>query len=569
MLATFSHHRVKIYFLFTFLLTAAAFGLSRIDWESSVAVHTLMEAMATLLAFTVGALSLIRYYSHAENKYLLVGLGFIGAAILDGIHGTATSIWFHERFPSELQRLLPWSWFASRLFLSVMLLLSIVPWLYGKPQHLESETNPARLYFMAIFAICACLLLISFVHLPPAYYAHLPAARPEEALPAACFALALIGYLRQGQWRSVAVDHWMVLALIASLFCQAVFMPFSSHLFDTNFDVAHILKQLSYLFVLIGLLISTYQSFRQLAHEIAEHRAADIRNRMLVAAIEKSPVAVMVTNAMAKIDYCNRKALEMLGYESAEIIGRDPRMFSSGKTPKHTYDAMWARLKHGEDWNGIFFNRKKSGEELIDESHISPIMDEQRNITHYVAIKLDATERIIKERDTWHKANYDRLTDLPNRGLFLDRLDNALRNAKRVETNLALLFIDLDGFKAVNDTYGHQAGDHLLQWVASQISRVIRDNDTISRFGGDEFALLVADFTVDAEVRVVAEKVLDAISLPCPLGAQAISISASIGVALYPEHGNTADQLITRADKAMYHVKKQSGRGVAFHTVEV
>ena len=566
MLASLRHHRVKIYFLFTFSLATAAFGLSRADWESSVAVHTLMEAMATLLAFTVGALSLIRYYSHAENKYLLVGLGFIGAAILDGIHGMVTSIWFHGHFPSELQSLLPWTWFASRLFLSVLLLLSVLPWLYSRPGDDEDEANPTRLYLIAVFAICACLLLISFVHLPPAYYAHLPAARPEEALPALCFALALVGYLRQGQWRRVAVDHWMVLALIASLFCQAVFMPFSAHLFDTNFDVAHILKQLSYLFVLIGLLVSTYQSFRQLAHEVAEHRAAELRNRMLVAAIEKSPVAVMVTNAMARIDYCNRKALEMLGYESAEIIGRDPSMFASGKTPKHTYDAMWARLKHGEDWNGIFFNRKKSGEELIDESHISPIMDEDSNITHYVAIKLDATERILKERDTWHKANYDGLTDLPNRGLFLDRLDNALRNAKRAESNLAVLFIDLDGFKSVNDTYGHQAGDQLLQWVASQISRVIRDNDTVSRFGGDEFALLVADFTVDAEVRVVAEKVLDAISLPCQICGHTISISASIGVALYPEHGNTADQLITRADKAMYHVKKAQGRGIAFHS---
>lgn len=565
MLAPFSHHRVTIYFLFTCFLTAAAFGLSHIDWESSVAVHTLMEALATLLAFTVGVLSLIRYYSHAENKYLLVGLGFIGAAILDGIHGSVTSVWFHSHFPSDLQRLLPWTWFTSRLFLSILLMLSVLPWLYCRPRKETDAANPTRLYLIALSAIGACFLLISFVKLPPAYFDTLPAARPEEALPALFFALALVGYLRQGTWRTVAVDHWLVLALIASLFCQAVFMPFSNRLFDTNFDVAHILKQCSYLFVLIGLLISTYQSFKQLESEIEQHQQAHLRNRMLVAAIEKSPVAVMVTNAMAKIDYCNSKALEMLGYQREEIIGRDPKMFSSGKTPKHTYDSMWGRLKHGEDWNGIFYNRKKSGEELIDESHISPIMDEHHNITHYVAIKLDATERILKERDTWHKANYDRLTELPNRGLFLDRLDNALRNAKRTEANLALLFIDLDGFKAVNDTYGHQTGDQLLQWVATQISRVIRDSDTVSRFGGDEFALLVADFMVETEVRIVAEKVLEAISQPCHIGGHDICISASIGIALYPEHGNAADLLITRADKAMYRIKKESGKGIAFH----
>ena len=560
------NNRILGYLLFTLLLSVAALACNKVQWDSSASFHTLMEAIATFIALTVGAMSLIRYYSHAENKYLLVGLGFIGTALLDGFHAGVTSVWFHELFPSQLESLIPWSWIASRLFLAIMLTLSVVPWLGKNPPAIENPSNEPRLYFLAASAILGCFAFITFVSLPPAYFAHMIVSRPEEWLPALFFALALGGYLRQGAWRTVDIDHWMVLALITSLIGQIGFMAFSAHLFDARFDIAHGLKQTSYLFVLIGLLVSTYKSFKQLEREILEHRQAEIKNRMLVTAIEKSPVAVMVTNALAHIDYCNSKALEMLGYKSDEVIGQNPKMFASGKTPIHTYNSMWETLSKGEDWKGIFFNKKRSGEELIEESHISPIMDEDQNITHFVAIKLDATERTLKEQDTWYKANYDWLTALPNRGLFLDRAHNALRNAKRVDASIAILFVDLDDFKAVNDTYGHQAGDKLLQWVASQISRTIRDSDTVGRFGGDEFGLLLCDFNDQEEIRLVAEKILSAINQPCPIGDVEIGISASIGIALYPQHGDDISMLITKADTAMYQIKKDTGRGIAFYS---
>ncbi|HZV97492.1 MAG TPA: diguanylate cyclase [Methylophilaceae bacterium] len=559
--------RTQGYLLFTLLLSAAALISNKVQWDSSASLHTIMEVIATVMALTVGAMSLIRYYSHTENKYLLVGLGFIGTALLDSFHASVTSIWFHEFFPSQLERLLPWSWIASRLFLAIMLTLSVAPWLGRNPPVIKNPSNEPRIYFLAASAILGCFAFIAFVSLPPGYFAHMAVSRPEEWLPALFFALALVGYLRQGAWRTVDIDHWMVLALITSLIGQIGFMAFSTHLFDARFDIAHALKQISYLFVLIGLLITTYKSFKQLEREILEHRQADIKNRMLVTAIEKNPVAVMVTNAQAQIDYCNSKALQMLGYKSEEVIGQNPKMFASGKTPIHTYNSMWETLSKGEDWKGIFFNKKRNGEELIEESHISPIMDENQNITHFVAIKLDATERTLKEQDTWYKANYDWLTTLPNRGLFLDRAHNALKNAKRANAGIAILFIDLDGFKAVNDTYGHQAGDKLLQWVASQISRAIRDSDTVSRFGGDEFGLLLSNFSEQEEVRLVAEKVLSAINQPCSIGDVEVVISASIGIALYPEHGDDISMLITRADSAMYQIKKHTGSGgIAFYT---
>lgn len=558
-------NRTQGYLLFSLLLVVAALAMSKVHWVSSASVHTLMEGLATFMALVVGLISLIRYYSHAENKYLLVGIGFIGTALLDGFHGAVSSIWFHESFPSELENLLPWSWLASRLFLSIMLMFSVIPWLSRRPPKTVGAFKAAHVYLLALLAIAFCYFYIAFVDLPQAYFAHSLVSRPEEWLPALFFSLALVGYLRQKAWNTVDIDHWMVFALITSIAAQVLFMEFSSQLFDSWFDVAHLLKQVSYLLVLNGLLISTYKTFRQLEREILGHEQADIRNRMLVTAIEKSPVAVMITNAAASIDYCNTKALDMLGYKSEEVLGKNPKMFASGKTPDETYDSMWESLQRGNDWKGIFFNKKSNGEELIEESHISPILDENQQITHFVAIKLDATERMLKEQDNWYKANYDLLTALPNRGLFLDRAYNALKNSKRSEANLAILFIDLDGFKAVNDNYGHEMGDKLLQWVASQLSQAIRDSDTVGRFGGDEFSLLLSDFGEKQEVQLVAEKVLAAISQPFVVENIEICISASIGIALYPDHGEDVTMLISRADTAMYQTKKDNGRGIAFY----
>lgn len=559
------NNRIRGYLLFGLVLVMMAIVMTNVHWVSSASVHTQMEGLATLTALIVGVMALIRYYSHAENKYLLVGIGFIGTALLDGFHGAVSSIWFRDSFPSELENLLPWSWIASRLFLSIMLMFSVIPWLRQHPPETEVAFKAAHVYLLALLAVAICFIYIAFVRLPQAYFAHSMISRPEEWLPAVFFSLALVGYLRQKAWNTVDIDHWMILALITSIAAQLLFMEFSSQLFDTWFDVAHLLKQFSYLLVLNGLLISTYKAFKQLEHEILEHQQADIRNRMLVTAIEKSPVAVMVTNAAASIDYCNSKALDMLGYKSEEVLGKNPKMFASGKTPDETYDSMWESLRRGKEWKGIFFNKKSNGEELIEESHISPIMDENQQITHFVAIKLDATERTLKEQRTWYKANYDLLTALPNRGLFLDRAYNALKNSKRTDTNLAILFIDLDGFKEVNDHHGHEMGDKVLQWVASQLSQAIRDSDTVGRFGGDEFSLLLSDFSEKQEVQLVAEKVLAAISQPFIVGDIEICISASIGIALYPDHGDDVTILISRADSAMYQTKKDNGRGIAFY----
>lgn len=559
------NRRHRDYLLFGLLLTILAIAMSKFQWVSSTSVHTLMEGMATLLALFVGVMAMIRYYSHAENKYLLVGIGFIGTGLLDAFHGAISSIWFHEAFPSKLENLLPWSWISSRLFLSIMLMFSVIPWLRYHPRKTEVAFKPAHIYLLALLAVVICFIYIAFVRLPQAHFSTHVISRPEEWLPALFFSLALVGYLRQKAWKNVDVDHWMVLTLITSIATQLLFMEFSSQLFDTWFDVAHVLKQLSYLLILNGLLISTYKAFKQLDQEIQEHRQADIKNRMLVTAIEKSPVAVMITNADARIEYCNTKALDMLGYNNAEVIGQNPKMFANKKMPVIIYSKMWETLLNGNDWQGIFYNQKKNGEELIEESHISPIINENHDITHFVAIKLDATERMTKEQDIWHRANYDLLTGLPNRGLFLDRVENALKNSKRTDANLAILFIDLDGFKAVNDTHGHHMGDRLLQWVASELSRAIRDSDTVARFGGDEFAVLLSDFDAKQEVNLVAEKILTAISQSFVVGDIDVQISASIGIALFPEHGEEVSALISLADAAMYKIKKENGRGIAFY----
>lgn len=231
-------------------------------WVGSDQLHTVMEVVATLLALLVGVLALLRFYSRQDSVFLYIGTGFLGTSLLDGYHAVVTATYFKATMPSALSSLIPWSWSASRLFLAVMLFLSWLAW------QRERKLGPAgriqvRTVFLgsAVFTLC-CFLFFAFFPLPDARFPNIPFSRPQEYVPALFLGLALMGYLRKGEWRWNAFEHWLVLSLIVGLVTQAVFMPFSDALFDFEFDMAHLLKKVSYLCVLVGLLISIYLAFR-------------------------------------------------------------------------------------------------------------------------------------------------------------------------------------------------------------------------------------------------------------------------------------------------------------------
>ena len=231
-------------------------------WHGSATVHTVMEAVATLLALTVGAMALVRFYSKKNNTFLFIGAGFLGTAFLDGYHAIVTSAAFKPFMPSDLPHLIPWSWVASRLFLSVFLFLSLIAWLREQRLGESGQISEISVYLFAGAFTLLSFAFFAFAPLPLAYYPELVFHRPEEFLPALFFLAALVGYLRKGDWQHDIFEHWLVLSLIVGFVGQTVFMSFSGELFDMEFDIAHLLKKVSYVCVLIGLLASMYTMFR-------------------------------------------------------------------------------------------------------------------------------------------------------------------------------------------------------------------------------------------------------------------------------------------------------------------
>ncbi len=294
--------------------------------------------------------------------------------------------------------------------------------------------------------------------------------------------------------------------------------------------------------------------------DITERRRNEAALHTLSDAVEHSPDAVVITNADGVIEYVNPRFLETTGYALDEVIGKKPGFIGSGRTPRGTYDLLWRTISGGQVWNGEFLNRKKNGALFWEDVSISPILDQHGRVTHFVAVKEDITERKAMAQKIWHQANYDALTGLPNRTLFTDRLQQSMAQADRHGDVLALLFVDLDRFKYVNDAFGHEAGDRLLAEAARRIQSTVRETDTVARMGGDEFTVILVGLAQLKDAQTVAAKIVAHLAMPFSLGAHANAIvSASVGIAGYPADGANVDELLRNADEAMYRAKA-SGR---------
>jgi signal transduction histidine kinase len=237
--------------------------LRDLTWQGGAHFHTIMEAVATVLALIVGIMALARFYSKKNNTFLFIGAGFLGTAFLDGYHATVTSEFFASYLPSSLPSLIPWSWVASRAFLSILMLLSWAAWVREQRMGRAGRIQEHNLYLFVALLTLLSFLFFAFTPLPRAYYPEFVFHRPEELIPALFFFLALTGYLRKGDWRHDVFEHWLVLSLIVGFLGQAVFMSFSGQLFDFQFDAAHLLKKASYICVFVGLVFSMYSIFQQ------------------------------------------------------------------------------------------------------------------------------------------------------------------------------------------------------------------------------------------------------------------------------------------------------------------
>lgn len=272
-----------------------------------------------------------------------------------------------------------------------------------------------------------------------------------------------------------------------------------------------------------------------------------------------SAEGIIITDAEQRILTVNRSFVEITGYTLEEVVGKTPRVLRSGQHDKTYYQHMWSMIESSGQWQGEIWNRRRNGEFYPEWLSISSVSSGSGAVTHYVGIFSDITERKQAEERLQFLAHHDTLTELPNRLLFRDRFDCALARAVRERSRLAVLFLDLDGFKQVNDSLGHRGGDIVLQSVARRLIECLRKSDTVARHGGDEFLILIPDLRDRTTIDGVATKLLDRIGTPYTIEGDEIYLSASLGIALFPEDGTDFTSLMRNADIAMYQAK-EAGR---------
>ncbi|MBU1641767.1 PAS domain S-box protein, partial [bacterium] len=301
------------------------------------------------------------------------------------------------------------------------------------------------------------------------------------------------------------------------------------------------------------------------AQDITELKQAQDELLKLSQALEQSPHTIAITDLEGTIEYVNAAFTAASGYTRAEAIGKNARLLQSGKTLPSAYNAMWRQLTRGKTWNGEFVNRRKNGTEFIEAVKASPIFQSDGTITHYMAIKEDITEKKRDQERIHYLANFDALTGLPNRTQLEERIKYSISFAKRQNGKVALLFLDLDHFKDINDTLGHTVGDALLIELARRFRSILREEDIVSRLGGDEFIFMLPHTDLPG-ITFVAQKLLNTIAEPVIIEHNELTVTASIGIAIYPGDGTDSETLTKNADIAMYRAKNDGRNNYCFFT---
>ncbi|MDZ7748987.1 MAG: PAS domain S-box protein [Halofilum sp. (in: g-proteobacteria)] len=301
-------------------------------------------------------------------------------------------------------------------------------------------------------------------------------------------------------------------------------------------------------------------------HDVTDRVEAERRLREAAAVFANTADGVFVTDVEGTVRDVNRAFTTITGFGRAEVVGANPRMWKSQHHDSEYYRAMWRALSEHGQWRGEIWNRRRDGSSYPAWLSVSRVLDEEGMVSGYVAVFSDISTVKDAEARLDHLAHHDPLTDFPNRLLLNHRLEHAIQRAPRSNNVLALVFIDLDRFKHVNDSLGHTQGDALLRQAAQRLSSCIRGEDTVARIGGDEFTLLLETVNGRDGCRVVTEKVIERFAAPFDVGGHEVHVTPSLGIALYPDNGTEADTLLRNADAAMYQAKREGGDTYAFYT---
>ena len=302
--------------------------------------------------------------------------------------------------------------------------------------------------------------------------------------------------------------------------------------------------------------------------DITAIREIEVRLQLAMQIFSQGSEGIIITDENNHVISVNKAFERITGYNEADVLGKNPKMLSSGKHDKTFYQEMWETLLTKNEWEGELYNRRKNGECYPQHLSVSRVLDESEQLTYHIAIFNDVTHKKQIEQEIHKLAFYDPLTNTPNRHLLHDRVTQAIGNAIRESNNFCLMFLDLDHFKEVNDTLGHAAGDELLIEVARRLESQIRDKDTVCRFGGDEFILLIDGIDkVDAAIK--ASAILAEILKPYAIHDEVLNISTSLGIAIYPDDGENYQMLLKNSDTAMYQAKENGRNGFRFFHQEM
>ncbi len=297
-----------------------------------------------------------------------------------------------------------------------------------------------------------------------------------------------------------------------------------------------------------------------IVRNIQERKAAEEKLRLSASVFTHAQEGIIITDSDARIVDVNDAFCRISGYRREDIIGENPRLLQSGRQNAQFYESMWARLQKDGLWSGELWNRRKNGNEFAEHLTISAISDTQGSPNHYVGLIADITKSKRYEQELEKIAHYDTLTGVPNRFLLIDRLRQAMAHAQRHNDRIAVVYLDMDGFKEVNDTHGHAVGDDLLIAISRRLQEALRDEDTLARLGGDEFIIILRHLDDTFDVEIILQRILANVSAMVRIHDYAITVSASLGVTFYPQKETVdAEQLIRQSDQSMYNAK-QSGK---------
>ncbi len=717
--------------LVAILLPLSSYFLSGPNWHGGFELHTELEELSAVLALIIGAMALVRYYGQRDGLLLLVGAGFLGAGMLDACNTIYTSKFYIQSMPSDSSALIAWGWVASRWFLSMFLLASAIVWRGELRHHINTKSGEFIVFSSVALIVAGCVTGFAVMPLPAAYFDDMDIHRPEELLPALLFLLALIGFATSKNWTKKPTEYWLVMCLIISTGIQLCFMPYSSKVYDLEFDVAYTLKIVSYFCVLIGLLADMRDNFSQLSESKLQIKQQAL---LLTSVLENIDEGISHYDSDLRITLFNANYLEMQGIphgkfdigdnledifryraecgeygagEVEEIVRQksdlarafEPHKYEhtrpngqiimvtgnpvGGNSMVASYRNVTERVQHerqllaseqtlqsrvceleelkraledktkyamnvAEDlrqaknvqhdaiqnisegfvlWDaddklvmcndvfrqlfaglkddiepGLSFetfislayqrgilvkeeekelaetvtNRLKLHhqsivpfDEMLSEGRWIRVSERHTSDRRIVGIITDITDQKDWESKMKKLAETDALTGLPNRTLFQERLQQAIDQAERLETLVAVMLLDLDRFKDINDTMGHPSGDELLIQVSERLIECGRKTDTIARLGGDEFAVIATNLNSPFDAEYLARRIVETLGTPFSLSKNEVHTATSIGISFYPQDDIGTDELIRNADIALYQAKAEGGSVYRLYDAEI